>query len=114
MPYADFKVTGTVLSADQNLPIGGLSVSLRDTMEASGIIDSARTDSLGRYSLVFSEAPWGNVWLLGVKDIDSSKNGLFIGKDSVISKPNLQGGDGKWYDGHGEKTVDLKMDRSIQ
>ena len=112
MPHADFKVTGTVQSADSSLPVKGLSVSLRDTMNASGIIDSARTDSLGRYLLEFSGYAFGNTWTLRVKDIDSSANGSFAEKDTVISQPPLQGGDGHWYEGHGEETVDVNVTRS--
>lgn len=112
MPYADFKVIGTVRSADSSLPVKGLSVSLRDSMNASRIIDSARTDSLGRYLLEFSGFAFGNIWTLSVKDMDSSANGSFAEKDTVISQPPLQGGDGHWYEGHGEETVDVNVTRS--
>ena len=102
----------TVRSADSSLPVKGLSVSLRDTMNASGIIDSVRTDSLGRYLLEFSGFAFGNIWTLSVKDMDSSANGSFAEKDTVISQPPLQGGDGHWYEGHGEETVDVNVTRS--
>jgi putative lipoprotein (rSAM/lipoprotein system) len=114
MPNADYKVSGTVLSADQNLPIKGLSISIRDTMNTSGIIDSTETDSLGRYSMQFSGFPRENTWDLKVKDIDSIENGSFITKDTIISIPesDLQEPSGNWYKGHGEKNVDLKVDRT--
>lgn len=114
MPYADFKVAGTVRSTEQGLPIKGLLVSLRDTLNTSGSIDSVKTDSLGKYSLEFSDAMWDNAWILSVKDIDSIDNGSFIGKDTAISIPesDLKGSDGKRYYGQGEKSVDLNLDRT--
>jgi putative lipoprotein (rSAM/lipoprotein system) len=103
---ADFEVSGTVLSADQNLPIKGLSVSIRDTSSISQIIDSTMTDSLGRYSLQFFRPPGDNTWDLKVKDVDSVENGLFATKDTIISIPLSD-----LKEGHGEKSVDLKMNK---
>ncbi len=113
MPHADYKVTGTVFSSDQNMPIKGLLVSIRDTMNTSGTIDSTKTDSLGRYSLQFSGAPWDSTWELKVKDVDSTENGSFIARDTVISisESELKESDGNWYQGHAEKNVDLEVDR---
>jgi putative lipoprotein (rSAM/lipoprotein system) len=113
MPHADYKVSGTVLSSDQNLPIKGLLVSIRDTANTAGIFDSTKTDSLGKYSLQFSRAPWNSTWDLKVKDIDSTENGSFLNKDTIISIPEseLREPSGNWYEGHAEKNVDLKIDR---
>jgi putative lipoprotein (rSAM/lipoprotein system) len=114
MPHADYKVSGTIVSSDQNLPIKGLFVSIRDTANVSNIIDSAKTDSLGKYSLQFSHPPWENTWDLKVKDNDSIENGSFKTKDTVVSIPksDLKEPSGNWNDGHGEKTIDLKVDRN--
>jgi|WetSurMetagenome_2_1015567.scaffolds.fasta_scaffold04603_7 putative lipoprotein (rSAM/lipoprotein system) len=114
MPYADYQISGTVLSADQDAPVKGLSVSLRDTLNASAITDSGVTDSLGRYSLQFSGAPWENTWVLKVRDVDSIENGSFRAKDTVISIPesDLREPSGNWYEGHGEKIVDVKIARN--
>jgi putative lipoprotein (rSAM/lipoprotein system) len=113
MPNAEYKISGTVKDAEQSLPVKGLSVSIRDTMNTSGTIDSTKTDSLGKYSMQFSGAPWRNTWDLKVEDIDSIENGSFTPKDTVISIPesDLQEPNGDWYKGHGEKTVDLKVNR---
>jgi putative lipoprotein (rSAM/lipoprotein system) len=115
MPHADYRISGTVLSSDLNLPIEGISVTIRDTLDASGAMDSTGTDSLGRYVLQFSEAPWRNTWRLKAEDTDSFENGTYISKDTVISIPesDLQDGSGSWYEGHGEKTVDFQLDRDI-
>ena len=113
MPHADYKVSGKVLSADQNLPIKGLFVSITDTLNTSRIIDSTKTDSLGRYSLQ-SLGDGKNTWNLKVEDIDSIENGSFTTKDTIISIPekDLKEPSGTWYMGHGEKEVDLKVDRN--
>lgn len=113
MPNADYKISGTVTSAEQSLPVKGLSVSIRDTMNTSGTIDSTKTDSLGRYSVQFSSTPWRNTWDLKVEDIDSIENGSFTTKDTIVSIPesDLQEPNDNWNRGHGEKTVDLKVNR---
>jgi putative lipoprotein (rSAM/lipoprotein system) len=113
MPHADYTISGTVRSADANLPVFGLFVSIRDTLDTAYILDTAATDSLGMYSLEFSTAPWKSTWLLRVKDVDSMENGPFIEKDTVISIPesDLRGASGSWYEGHGEKVVDVKVER---
>jgi putative lipoprotein (rSAM/lipoprotein system) len=112
MPNADYKVSGTVSSADQDMPIKGLFVSIADTLESPRIFDSTKTDSLGRYSLQ-SSGVLENTWVLQVKDIDLIENGSFAAKDTIISIPEseLKEPSGEWYRGHVEKNVDLKVDR---
>ncbi len=108
MPHADFKISGTVLSADQNQPIKGLSVTIRDTVYHWRAIDSTKTDSLGRYSLQFCEEPYLNTWNLEFVDVDSTENGSFRSKDTIISIPEneLKDPSDSWYKGHAEKIVD--------
>jgi putative lipoprotein (rSAM/lipoprotein system) len=103
VPLSHFKITGTVQSADQSLPVKGLSVSVSDTMNTFINIDSTKTDSLGRYLLNFLNAHRKNMWNLKVKDIDSMENGSFIMKDTIVSIP-----------ADSELNVDLKVDRSNQ
>jgi putative lipoprotein (rSAM/lipoprotein system) len=113
MPSADYKISGTIMSSDQNKPISGLLVSIRDTMQTTGLIDSIKTDSLGRYSLQFIWPLSDYTWKLKVEDIDSTENGSFIAKDTAISisESELKDPDGQWYMGHAEKNIDLKIDR---
>ena len=113
MQYADYKVSGTVVSSDQNLAVKGLLIIVRDTMGTYKRLDSTMTDSLGRYSLEFSGPPFDNIWDLNVKDIDSTENGSFFSKDTTISIPEseLKGRDAPYYLGHAEKKVDLKLDK---
>ena len=104
---ANFRVSGTVKSVDQGLPVKGLFVKLRDTLNMSYAMDSGRTDSLGMYSLQFSTYPADNTWLLKVLDVDLNTNGSFKEKDTVISIPQTD-----IKDLFGEKTVDVEVDRS--
>jgi putative lipoprotein (rSAM/lipoprotein system) len=115
VPSADYKISGSVLSSDQLLPIKGLSVSIRDTLTTTATIGTTKTDSLGWYSLQFSAFPRDNIWKLNVEDVDANENGSFMTKDTTISilQRDLKGASGNWYQGHAEKTVDLKLDRKI-
>lgn len=102
MRAVDFKISGTVRSADQSLPVKGLSVSFRDTANHSNALGSTATDSLGKYSLEIYEAHNRLTGVLSVKDIDSVENGSFIEKDTLITLPA------------GASTLDLKINRSTQ
>lgn len=113
MPHADYKVSGTIVSSDHNLPIKNLLVAIKDTFEPYGIHDSTKTDSLGKFSLEYSGPPWDSTFDLNVIDVDSTENGTFSAKDTIFSIPEseLKGGNGPWYAGHGEKKIDLKLDK---
>jgi putative lipoprotein (rSAM/lipoprotein system) len=113
MPSADYTVSGKVQSFDSGEPIEGILVSIRDTSESSVIMDSIKTDSSGRYYLEFSNAPSDNIWYLRAKDIDSTENGLFLTKDTIVSvsESDLKEPGGSWYIGHAEINVDLKIER---
>ena len=112
MPHADYKISGTVVSSVHELPIKGLLITMRDTMSSYGNLDSTKSDSLGRSSLERSGYPRDSTWDLSVIDIDSTENGSFASKDTIISIPKseLKDGDAPWYWGHGEKNVDIKLD----
>jgi putative lipoprotein (rSAM/lipoprotein system) len=112
MPHADFKFSGIVLSFDQQSPVKGLRVGIKHLSADSSMHDSTLTDSLGKYSLTFTDLPLEK-WILTVKDIDSSLNGSFSDKDTAIQTPQneMHGGDGKWYKGRIEKNINLNLDR---
>jgi putative lipoprotein (rSAM/lipoprotein system) len=113
MPYADYKIIGSIKAADNLEAIAGIKVSVRDTGCTCQAKDSVFTDGAGKYSLEFSQPPWNSAWLLEAADIDGENNGNFTLKDTVVSIPDstLTGGDGEWYNGHGEKNVDIDLDR---
>lgn len=113
MPSADYKISGTVKSSDELLPVKGLMVSISDTLEMSEILDSAKTDSSGRYTLQFSDVPLNHAWKLTVKDIDLKENGSFLTRDTIIAiqSSELKEPDGNWNYGHAEKNIDVNIDR---
>lgn len=107
IPHADYKISGIVKSSDNNLPVKGLLVSIRDTAEMITIDNSTTTDISGMYSLEFSSPVKKNTWKLNVKDIDSTENGSFNTMDTVISIPEDESNG--WG---GEAIVDLKIDKT--
>jgi putative lipoprotein (rSAM/lipoprotein system) len=116
MPLADFKVSGTVRSADQHLPIKGIVISLSDTSDSIQRASPVTTDSLGKYLLdadVFGNLR-GKV-ILHAMDLDSSLNGSFLPKDTTISLPDsaFKGASGE-YLGLDSENVDLYLGRSAQ
>lgn len=114
-PYADYTISGTVLSSDQVQPVSGLLVSLRDTTAGAASMDSVLTDSLGMYALKFSSYPEDHFWLVQVKDIDSTAHGYFRTLDTVVSVPRSDLRDSTGiYKGHAEIDVDLKVQRNGQ
>ncbi len=113
MPHADFKINGTVKSDQSDTPIRGISMSLRSTSDNVIVTDSTLTDSLGRYSIEFTDGvSKNNTWILRANDVDGNENGVFSQKDSIVSIPEneLSGGNGNWYMGKGEKEVNLGLE----
>jgi putative lipoprotein (rSAM/lipoprotein system) len=112
MPWADYKVSGTIHASDTRSVLSGIRVSLKDTTAGSCPIDTVYTDSVGKYAMTFSHAPWNNTWVLHAEDIDSAANGSYSAKDTIITIPDstLDSASGSWYLGHGEKNVDLDLD----
>jgi putative lipoprotein (rSAM/lipoprotein system) len=107
MQIADYKVSGTVVSSDQNLPVEGLLITVRGTTGNNGQVDSTKTDSFGRYSIEFSPSDSGSTtWGLNIKDIDSTENGSFAAKDTIFSIS-----DSEQKNGYVEKIIDIKLDR---
>jgi putative lipoprotein (rSAM/lipoprotein system) len=113
VPSAAYKISGTIISSDQNTPVKGLSVSIRDTAHSTWILDSAKTDSSGKYTLQFSGCVCNQEIDLKAEDIDSTENGEYITKDTLfsISQNNPKDSKGIWHAGIVEKTVDMKVDR---
>lgn len=114
MPWANYKVMGTVRGIDTHTALKGIHITLSDTGTDSCIFASAYTDTSGKYSISFNDPPWKNTWTLHARDVDGSANGSYKAKDTIISIPDsaLDSADsqGTWYSGHGEKTIDLNLD----
>jgi len=113
MPWAKYTVSGTIRTSDTRLPINGIRVTLRDTAAGSHPFDTVYTDTAGKYSVEYSNAPWDNTWILHAEDVDGSANGTYDAKDTTFSIPDtaLDSANGAWYRGHGKKNIDLDLNR---
>lgn len=117
-PHADYKISGTIKAKDSGEKIGGIEVSRYSVYDTLYDLDSMwcegadTTDSLGRYTFEFSDG--NNQWVIRAKDIDGDENGSFIQKDTIIEIPHsdLKGGDGDWYEGKAEKTIDIDLEEN--
>ncbi len=111
-PHADYKISGTVKSAQSQTEIPGIAVLRYHGSDTLFYEDSTVTDSLGKYSFTYSDGI--SEWTIRAKDIDGDENGNFSTKDTTISIPNseLTGGDGDWYEGSAEKTVDIDLEEN--
>ncbi|HPT15075.1 MAG TPA: radical SAM-associated putative lipoprotein [Bacteroidales bacterium] len=105
-PSAKFIVNGTVKSAETNMPIPDIRVTM--TMQG----DTSYTDSEGSY-LVTDQ--WGfpadQTYNLRFQDIDGETNKQFIDLDTtvVFKDPEFSGGDGNWYSGETSKEFNVKL-----
>ena len=113
MPWAKYTVSGTIRTSDTRSPINGIRITLRDTTAGSYPFDTVYTDTAGKYSVEFSNAPWYNTWVLHAEDADGSANNEYDAKDTIISIPDttLDSASGSWYRGHGKKNIDLDLNR---
>jgi putative lipoprotein (rSAM/lipoprotein system) len=102
-PHADFTVKGNVTNQD-GAPIPGIQVSVGSS-EYHYSADT--TDSNGHYAVLPGYA--NNNLLVFVDDIDGEENGSYSSDYFPLGEVSLTGGDKHWYQGKGEKTLDIKL-----
>jgi putative lipoprotein (rSAM/lipoprotein system) len=104
MPYANFKLKGTVQSNETELFIPGIKVIMGE--------DSTYTDAMGHFEASQSEFPEDQTFIVRFIDIDGATNGHIIDIDTTITftNPVFTNGDGHWYKGETEKVIEIKMD----
>jgi putative lipoprotein (rSAM/lipoprotein system) len=108
VPQAEYYVSGTVRDAGSSSAIPGILMSLHDTANATQPIDTARTDSAGRYELYAIDVPRDIVWRLRATDTDGSKNGSYAQKDTSV---NFTEGD--VINGEAGKSIDIPLDPTV-
>jgi putative lipoprotein (rSAM/lipoprotein system) len=106
-PLAEYKISGTIKSADQHLPVNQLSVYLKDSEDVFRIIDSTKTNEFGKYIIQYSAGPGMKSFVVSIKDTDLSDNGSFKDKDTIISITENEIAN-SWIV---EKTVDFKIEK---
>lgn len=73
----DVFLEGQVKSKKSGMPVKGIKVSVTDKMQFE------YTNEEGKFSLYTETA---DSYLVKFEDIDSNQNGLFIGKDTLLTK----------------------------
>ncbi len=102
-PSAKFIVAGKVVSEDNSQAIPQIRVVMG--------YDTAYSDQEGNYQVMQNYFPTDQSFLLEFEDVDGSENREFQSLDStvVFKDSEFTGGDGKWYSGEAEKTVNIKL-----
>jgi putative lipoprotein (rSAM/lipoprotein system) len=103
MPHALFRVKGTVQSNTTELFIPNIQVKMG--------YNTTYTNEQGQFEIGIQEFPKDQSFIVQFRDIDGSVNGLYSGTDTTITfeKPEFTNGDGDWYEGETEKTVQIKL-----
>jgi putative lipoprotein (rSAM/lipoprotein system) len=103
-PMADFILQGTVKSKTDFSLLPDIKVTLN--------YNTGMTDAQGYYNVTVQDFPDAHTYDLRFHDTDSTQNGNFKDKDTTISFAgnNLQGGDGKWYEGTEIKIADILLE----
>jgi len=131
VPTVDFKVMGTVTDEDAN-PIEGIRVIVRREFDnwpspkqsyvddlgryhEYGGDDTLYTDAKGKYESIVLESVAVGGQKVYFDDIDGADKGGAFKSDSVLIKdaPNklFKQGDGHWYKGGYEYTVDVELQK---
>lgn len=101
-PSADFIVNGVVKNK-ANQPISNIKVVVSH--------DSINTDAEGKFTFKNRTTPTNQTFNARLRDIDGAANGSFQDKDTTIvfNDNTFKNGDGSWYNGKVEKSVEIKL-----
>lgn len=107
-PHANFIVNGKVVASSTNEAIKDIQVIMQR--------DTTYTNDKGEYSVKMEGFPNENTYILEIKDIDGEQNGSFEEKDITVdfSDEEFNNGDGKWYKGEKEKSVDVSLNNKTE
>jgi putative lipoprotein (rSAM/lipoprotein system) len=113
-PHADFIINGTIKSKQSNQGIQNIKIAVSEiaNLNSEGnVVYEIITNSKirGKFVLKYTSFPQKQSFLVKIRDIDSTKNGSFMDKDTIISfsEVNFQEGDGHWYRGKTEQTIEF-------
>ncbi|NWJ52518.1 MAG: radical SAM-associated putative lipoprotein [Bacteroidetes bacterium] len=101
-PSADFIINGVVKNKT-NQPIPNIKVV--------ALYDSINTDALGKFIIKNRTIPTDQAFNVKLIDIDGTANGSFLNKDTLIvfNDNTFKDGDGSWYSGKVERSVEIKL-----
>lgn len=113
-PTTDFLYEGCVTDEDGN-PIKGINVVLRGEINGSSISSiTLKTDNDGNFSTEPISSHKAIVETIDFVDVDGEANGgdfesLTISPEDDMKKTQTKEGDGSWYKGEFEYSVDIKL-----
>lgn len=102
-PSAKFIVNGKIISEENSQAIPEIRVVMGN--------DTSYSDMEGNYQVVHYDFPMDQYIHLKFEDVDGADNGEFQPSDSLVDfvDPEFTDGDGHWYSGQTEKTVNIKL-----
>lgn len=115
-PNATFVITGKVESVTDNKPIMDIIVEMRrvatqDNSSQGYLVGTGFSNGSGSYYVDATESPKEQTFKLKFIDTDGPLNGEYQTLDTavVFQDPQFTNGDGSWYKGYTEKTLDVKL-----
>ncbi|MBK8808745.1 MAG: radical SAM-associated putative lipoprotein [Bacteroidales bacterium] len=107
MPLATYKVHGIVSSKTSGQAVNGIEVSMQG--------DTTITDVNGNYAVEVSDYTEDKTYILSIRDVDSTHNGSFADKDTLIDfkESELTGGNGEWDGGVIDKNINIKIETKL-
>lgn len=115
-PHAAFVITGKVESATDNQPVMDIIVEMRllptqDNSSQGYLVGTGFSNGIGSYYIDATESPKEQTFNLKFIDTDGPLNGEYETLDTtvVFQDPKFTNGDGSWYKGYTEKTMDVKL-----
>jgi putative lipoprotein (rSAM/lipoprotein system) len=103
-PYANYKVSGQVTSANTEMPIGQIEVEMFG--------ETSVTNAKGNYQIIVSDFPGEPVYDVFFKDVDGAEQGEYQDLDTLVdfNKPIFRNGDGDWYEGEASRTLNVELE----
>lgn len=115
-PHATFIVKGKVTSLSDNKPVKDIIIEIRSLSEnedpsQSMLVETGFSRYLGDYTVGVYGDPHDQTYKVRFVDTDGALNGEYQTLDTtvVFKDPKFVNGDGSWYRGYVEKTLDVKL-----
>lgn len=105
MPYADFLIDGTVVSAEAKEPIQGIELKFKDKTTFS--------DANAKWSFAVRGTPFPSTYFIIATDVDGDDNGGAFDPDTVWISPTKTKPGLDWYAGVFEQhNIVIELDRT--
>jgi putative lipoprotein (rSAM/lipoprotein system) len=107
VPSAEFKVKGIVKDLSSGAVVKGIQVAMD--------YDTVKVSPDGSYTVKARRFPEDQDFTLRFRDVDGEANGEYQDLDTLVKfkNPVFKGGDGHWYEGSTETTLDINLKPKI-